>query len=445
MRIKLPSSVKLILGTLAAQGQEAYIVGGCVRDACLGKLPHDWDICTSALPEETTSIFTQARCKVIPTGIQHGTVTVLINGEGYEVTTFREDGDYSDNRHPDNVKFVRSLRSDLARRDFTMNAMAYSPETGLVDPFNGRKDIKNKVIRCVGRPEVRFCEDALRIMRAVRFAAVTGFALEDYTRHAAWCQANCLEEVAWERKQKELVEMLQGEYVGMVLRKYKEILTWVIPEIHPCFGFAQNNPYHAYDVWEHTVRAVEAAPTQDITVRLALLLHDLGKPFCYEEGEDGVGHFHGHGEVSQKIARQVLARLRFNTDILETVSELVGIHDRRFEATPKAVRKFMGQIGPEQYFRFLEVRAGDIRAQAPEMVDSRMEKVAKLRQIGQEILAEKQCVSLRDLAVNGHDLIAAGMKPGPEMGRMLRALLDRVIEDPALNEKETLLELSRTI
>ena len=445
MRIKLPSSVKLILGTLAAQGQEAYIVGGCVRDACLGKLPHDWDICTSALPEETTSIFTQARCKVIPTGIQHGTVTVLINGEGYEVTTFREDGDYSDNRHPDNVKFVRSLRSDLARRDFTMNAMAYSPETGLVDPFGGRKDIKNKVIRCVGRPEIRFYEDGLRIMRALRFAAVTGFALEDYTRHAALCQANLLEEVAWERKQKELVEMLQGEYVGMVLRKYKEILTWVIPEIHPCFGFAQNNPYHAYDVWEHTVRAVEAAPTQDITVRLALLLHDLGKPFCYEEGEDGVGHFHGHGEVSQKIARQVLARLRFNTDILETVSELVGIHDRRFEATPKAVRKFMGQIGPEQYFRFLEVRAGDIRAQAPEMVDSRMEKVAKLRQIGQEILAEKQCVSLRDLAVNGHDLIAAGMKPGPEMGRMLRALLDRVIEDPALNEKETLLELSRTI
>lgn len=441
MRIKLPSGVKYILETLKVQGKEAYIVGGCVRDAYLGKTPHDWDICTSALPEETTSIFTQAGYKVIPTGIQHGTVTVLVNGEGYEVTTFREDGACSDGRHPDGVKFVRSLQSDLARRDFTVNAMAYSPVDGLVDPFNGRKDIKNKVIRCVGRPEVRFYEDALRIMRAVRFAAATGFVLEDSTRYEAWSLANCLEGVAWERKQKELVALLQGEYAGMALRKYKDILAWVIPEIRPCFGFTQNNPYHVYDVWEHTVHAVEAAPAQDVIVRLALLLHDIGKPLCYEEDENGVGHFRGHGEVSQKIARRVLARLRFDTDTMETVSELVGIHDRRFEATPKAVRKFMRQIGPEQYFRFLEVRAGDIQAQSPELVDNRMEKVAKLRQIGQEILAEKQCISLRDLAVNGHDLIAVGMKPGPGMGRVLNALLDRVIEDPTLNKKETLLKL----
>ena len=445
MRIKLPSGVKFILDTLAAQGKEAYIVGGCVRDAYLGKSPHDWDICTSALPEETTTIFTQAGYKVIPTGIQHGTVTVRIKDKGYEVTTFREDGDYSDGRHPDSVKFVRSLQNDLARRDFTMNAMAYSPATGLIDPFNGRKDIRNKVIRCVGRPEVRFCEDALRIMRAVRFAAVTGFVLEDSTRYEAWSLASCLEEVAWERKQKELVALLQGEYAGMALRKYKDILAWVIPEIRPSFGFTQNNPYHVYDVWEHTVHAVEEAPAQDVIVRLALLLHDIGKPLCYEEDENGVGHFLGHGEVSQKIARQVLARLRFDADTVETVSELVGIHDRRFEATPKAVRKFMGQIGPEQYFRFLEVRAGDIQAQAPELVDSRIEKVERLRQIGQEVLAEKQCISLRDLAVNGHDLIAAGMKSGPEMGRVLSTLLDRVIEDPALNEKNTLLELSKDV
>ena len=445
MRIKLPSGVKFILNTLTAKGKEAYIVGGCVRDTYLGRTPHDWDICTAALPEETISIFEQSGYEVIPTGLRHGTVTVLIKGQGYEVTTFREDGDYSDSRRPDSVKFVQSLQSDLARRDFTMNAMAYSPAAGLVDPFNGRKDIKNKVIRCVGRADSRFCEDGLRIMRALRFAAVTGFALEDYTRHAAWCQANLLGEIAWERKQKELVELLRGEYAGMVLRKYKDILVWVIPEIRPCFGFSQNNPYHAYDVWEHTVRAVETAPTQDIAVRLTLLLHDLGKPYCYEEDENGVGHFHGHGEISQKITRQVLARLRFDTNTLEAVSELVGIHDRRFEATPKAVRKFVSQIGPEQYFRFLEVRAGDIRAQAPELVESRMEKVAKLRQIGEEVLLEKQCLSLRDLAVNGHDLIAAGMKSGPEMGRVLNALLDRVIEDPSLNEKNTLLELSRDV
>lgn len=248
MRIKLPTGVKFILDTLAAQGKEAYIVGGCVRDAHLGRTPHDWDVCTSALPEETTSIFRQAGCEVISTGIQHGTVTVLANGEGYEVTTFREDGDYSDGRHPDGVKFVRSLRSDLARRDFTMNAMAYSPATGLVDPFNGRKDIKNKVIRCVGRPEVRFCEDALRIMRAVRFAAVTGFVLEDYTWHAAWCQANCLEEVAWERKQKELVALLQSLFLryGMRFDK-KRLQCWpvrVLVARHRSMGQQPPSPKH---------------------------------------------------------------------------------------------------------------------------------------------------------------------------------------------------------
>lgn len=445
MRIKLPSGAMTALRALEAQGKEAYIVGGCLRDIYMGKTPHDWDICTSALPEETKSIFEQEGYEVIPTGIQHGTVTVLIQGEGYEITTFREDGDYSDGRHPDTVTFTRSLRGDLARRDFTMNAMAYSPTTGIIDPFNGQKDIKNKIIRYVGRPEIRFYEDALRIMRAVRFASITGFTLENSTRYEAWSLANRLEEVAWERKQKELVGLLQGEYVGEALRKYRDILAWVIPEIRPCFGFVQNNPYHAYDVWEHTVHAVEAAPAQDTIVRLALLLHDIGKPRCYEEDENGVGHFHGHGEVSQEIARQVLTRLRFGTDTVEMVTELVKVHDRRFEATPKAVRKFMSQIGEEQYFRFLEVRAGDIQAQAPELIDRRMEKVAKLRQIGQEVLAENQCFSLRDLAVDGRDLIAAGMKPGPEMGRVLNTLLDRVIEDPSLNEKDTLLELSKKL
>lgn len=445
MRIKLPPAVRGILDTLEAHGEEAYIVGGCVRDMYMGSEPHDWDICTSALPDNSARIFEKAGYKVIPTGIKHGTVTVLIGDGSYEVTTFREEGNYSDSRHPDSVKFVRSLRSDLSRRDFTMNAMAYSPTTGLVDPFNGRKDIKNEVIRCVGRPDIRFSEDALRIMRAIRFVAETGFTLENYTKSAAWYQAPRLEEVAWERKRKELVALLQGVYVRKALRNYKDILAWVIPEIRPCFGFVQNNPYHPYDVWEHTIRAIETVPMDNIIVRLTLLLHDIGKPHCYTEDENDVGHFHGHGKVSQELAEQVLTRLRFDNDTVKTVCELVSIHDWRIEATPVAVRKLMNQIGEEQYFRFLQVRTGDIMAQSFELIAGRLEKVSKLWRLGQDVLAHEQCLSLHDLAINGRDLIAAGMKPGPEIGQVLHTLLDRVIENPSLNEKTILLKLSMEV
>lgn len=445
LRINMPDGASEILRVLDDCGKEAYVVGGCVRDACLGKEPHDWDICTSAKPEEVTGIFERLGHRVLPTGLQHGTVTVVIDGAGFEVTTFREDGEYCDGRHPDKVEFTADVRADLSRRDFTMNAMAYSPATGLIDPFDGREDMQKGVIRCVGDPGKRFQEDALRILRAVRFASVTGYEIEATTLAAMRNEAKGLKNVSQERKQKELVVLLRGNSVRRALVDYADILTEVIPEILPCIGFIQNNPYHPYDVWEHTACAVSLAPQSDWLVRLALLLHDIGKPECYQEDEAGVGHFHGHGKVSQGIAEKILMRLRFDNETVAKVIELVGIHDRSIEASPKAVRRLVSQIGPEQFFRLMDIRAADIGAQAPGLIANRMEKVKKLREIGRAIVNEKPCLSIKDLAVNGHDLIAAGIKPGPEIGRKLKGLLDKVIEDPALNKKEILLKLSRNM
>lgn len=445
LRINMPEGANKILRALVSCDKEAYIVGGCVRDTCLGKEPHDWDICTQANPEEVIKIFKGLGHKVFPTGLQHGTVMVVIGGAGFEVTTFRKDGEYSDGRHPDKVEFTSDLCTDLSRRDFTMNAMAFSPTTGLIDPFGGQEDMRKGVIRCVGDPGKRFREDALRILRAVRFASVTGYEIEVSTLAAMRSEAKGLKKVSQERKQKELVPLLQGGSTRKVLVEYGDILAEVIPEILPCIGFVQNNPYHPYDVWEHTAYAVALSPQSDWLVRLALLLHDIGKPECYQEDEAGVGHFHGHGKVSQGIAESILMRLRFDNETVAKVTELVGIHDRSIEATPKAVRRLISQIGSEQFFRLMDIRTADICAQASDLIVGRMEKVKKLREIGWAIVDDKPCLSIKDLAINGHDLIAAGIKPGPEIGRKLKSLLDNVIEDPSLNEKEILLKLSRNM
>lgn len=305
--------------------------------------------------------------------------------------------------------------------------------------------MRKGVIRCVGDPGKRFREDALRILRAVRFASVTGYEIEVSTLAAMRSEAKGLKKVSQERKQKELVPLLQGGSTRKVLVEYGDILAEVIPEILPCIGFVQNNPYHPYDVWEHTAYAVALSPQSDWLVRLALLLHDIGKPECYQEDEAGVGHFHGHGKVSQGIAESILMRLRFDNETVAKVTELVGIHDRSIEATPKAVRRLISQIGSEQFFRLMDIRTADICAQASDLIVGRMEKVKKLREIGWAIVNDKPCLSIKDLAINGHDLIAAGIKPGPEIGRKLKSLLDNVIEDPSLNEKEILLKLSRNM
>lgn len=440
----MTTAVSYILSTLTAHGEQAYIVGGCVRDKLMGRNPHDWDICTSALPSQTEAIFREAGFSVIPTGIKHGTVTVVIDNESFEITTFRVDEDYEDGRHPDRVKFVSDVTEDLARRDFTMNAIAYSPATGLIDPFHGAEDIKNGIIRCVGNPDQRFEEDALRIMRAIRFSATLGFSLEKTTENSTREHLPLLDNIARERIREELLKLLSGVVVGPTLMEYSDFITQIIPELTPCIGFQQNNPYHIYDVWEHIVHAVDSAEP-DPELRMVLLLHDIGKPLCYAEDENHVGHFHGHVKTSADIARIVLNRLRFSNEEISRIVQLVAIHDRRIEPTKKAVRRMLNEIGSDQFDHLMKVQKADVLAQnpAPVLTRPRLEKIKTLKTLKAQILEEQECFSLKDLAVNGRDLIAAGVKPGPEVGHVLQYLLDKVLEDAALNDKEKLLSIAK--
>ena len=322
--IKIPQEVQLILKVLTAQGYEAYVVGGCVRDSLLGKKPQDWDICTSALPQEVKKAFNNL--PVLETGLKHGTVTVMIDHKPYEVTTYRIEDQYSDNRHPDKVEFVKDLEQDLARRDFTINAMAYNPKSGLVDCFNGLADLDNKIIRCVGKAEERFLEDGLRILRAIRFASTYNFKIERATTEAIYSKKNLLANLAGERIQIELDKLLCGSGVKEILHQFAEVLAVIIPEIWPMLGFEPNNPHHIYDLWTHTIESVAQAPPQ-LVLRLTMLLHDLGKPDCYTVDEKGIGHFYGHSKISAEKAKDILQRLKYDRATIDTVLTLVANHD----------------------------------------------------------------------------------------------------------------------
>lgn len=436
----LPEKIRLILSRLRDAGFEAYAVGGCVRDTLLGREAHDWDICTAALPDETHTVF--AGFDVRDTGLKHGTVTLVLDREPFEITTFRVDGAYSDSRHPDSVTFTRSLREDLARRDFTINAMAYSPETGLVDPFGGREDLAAGLIRCVGGPAARFSEDALRILRAMRFSAKLGFQIEQRTDAAMRALCGSLADIAPERVKTELEGMLTGPRVLPALLKYPDVLGAVIPEILPCVGFDQLNPYHLYDVWEHTAHSVENIAPEPL-LRWTMLLHDLGKPPCFsEKGEGTRGHFYGHGRVSAVMADEIMARLRFSNEERALIRELVENHDRFIAPNPRAVRRELGRVGPEQFERSICVRIADIGAQNPAYGPERLREMEEIRRIARDILAAEECVSLRTLAVNGGDLIAIGYRPGPALGAELQRLLSAVLDDPAKNEKAVLLDIA---
>lgn len=440
--LNLPSSVETIIRLLNHNGEEIYAVGGCVRDMLQRKKPNDWDLCTSAKPSEMMELFQAKGFCVMPTGLRQGTITVMIEDEAYEVTSFRMEGDYTDGRHPDSVVFTKSLKEDLARRDFTMNAIAYHPDEGFIDPFGGVEDVRHRLIRCVGPPSQRFQEDALRILRAIRFAAHSGFAIDGDTAEAIHKHSPLLRNVSQERKRDELVKILLGQHAGAVLIKYQDVIAKVIPELEPCFGFQQNNPYHIYDVWRHTVEAVmQAAP--DPVIRLTMLLHDIAKPQCWTEDEKHMRHFHGHGKISAGMAKPILERLRLDRATIDTIVELIRIHDRFIEANAKSVRRLLQQIGPEQYDRLLQVRAADVQAQNPVFERQRLDKIANLKVIKSRILSEKDCFSLKDLAVDGNDLIAQGFCPGPQIGKVLRALLDEVLSEPALNKKEILLQLAQ--
>lgn len=434
MSMVLPPYTAEVLRRLRAAGHAAYAVGGCVRDGVMGLFPADYDVATSATPEETLRVFAGER--VIETGAKHGTVTVLSGASGVEVTTFRVDGAYSDARRPDAVTFTPSLQADLARRDFTVNAMAYDErEDHLIDPYGGAADIKERLIRCVGDPDTRFREDALRILRALRFAAVLDFSIAPETAAALRRRAPLLEKISAERINIELCKLLCGGNARAVLLEYVDVLGVPIPEILPMRGFEQHNPYHIYDVWGHTAAAVENAPPT-VVLRLAALLHDIGKPPCFTLDEGG-GHFYGHAKISAEMADTILRRLRFDTATRERVVLLVREHCG-FELTERAVKRALNRLGPEAYFELSALMRADNLAQSPAL-RCRQAWIDAMERLGHEILNRAACFSLKDLAVDGRDLIAAGYVPGPELGAALKKLLNAVIDGEAANEKAALL------
>ena len=437
MKLSIPSNAEKILRILEENGYEAYVVGGCVRDSVLGRTPDDWDITTSAKPEQVKELF----YRTIDTGLKHGTVTVLMDKEGFEVTTYRVDGDYEDGRHPKEVLFTSSLEEDLKRRDFTINAMAYHPDRGLVDLFHGMDDIRNKVIRCVGSPLERFQEDALRILRAVRFSAQLGFAVEKETEDGIRALAPNLKCVSAERIQTELVKLLVSSHPDYLRTAYETGVTrQFLPEFDVCMGTEQNTPHHCWTVGEHILHSL-AGVRADKVLRLTMLLHDIGKPAVKTTDEKGRDHFKTHGAQSEKMAKIILRRLKFDNDTTEKVCRLIRWHDARPLPEMKQVRRAVNRIGEDIFPLYLEVQRADMLAQSGY---KRAEKEARLDGVTlcyRKILEENQCISLKELAVKGKDLIEAGYRPGPEIGEKLNFLLEHVLECPEDNRKEILLPL----
>lgn len=438
--IILPDKVKFIIDALAQAGYEAYAVGGCVRDCILGRTPGDWDITTSASPFEVKELFP----RTIDTGIKHGTVTVMQGKEGFEVTTYRIDGEYEDFRHPREVTFTSSLEEDLKRRDFTINAMAYNEKEGLIDLFGGIRDMGERIIRCVGNPRERFTEDALRMMRAVRFAAQLGFAIEEGTKAAIAELAPNLAGISAERIQAELVKLLVSEHPEEIRTVYETGMGRVfLPEFDAMMETPQNNRYHCYSVGEHTIAAMQNIRADKI-LRLAAFLHDVAKPSCKYVDEKGIYHFYGHAEVGAKMAKEILRRLKFDNDTIARVSALILWHDSMPELQEASVRRAIHRVGIAQYPALFEVQRADTLAKSAYRQQEKLDRICVYERMFQEILDKRQCLSVKELAVDGSDLIALGMEPGREIGEMLQFLLARVLEHPEDNTLEVLKNLVKT-
>ncbi len=434
--IQLPEKVKWIIQRITDAGYEAYAVGGCIRDSILMRIPDDWDITTSAAPFQVKGIFGHT----IDTGIKHGTVTVMVEGEGFEVTTYRIDGEYEDNRHPREVIFTPCLEEDLKRRDFTINAMAYNDGAGLVDLFDGIGDMDRKLIRCVGNPYERFSEDALRIMRSVRFSAHLGYFIEEKTKEAVRLLAPNLVHISAERIQAELVKLVTSSHPRYLHTAYELGITKVIlPEFDACMETQQNNPHHCYSVGEHILVSMEAIAA-DKVLRLAMLFHDMGKPKTATVDGEGISHFYGHPAASEEIARTVLRRLKFDNHTVDQVTRLVRYHDYHVELTQKCVRRAVMKVGEDLFPLFLQVKEADLKAQSSYQRREKEEHLRMVEALYGEVVRQEQCVSLKTLAVSGRDLMEqAGMEPGKKIGEVLGYLLDLVVEDPSQNEKKNLI------
>ena len=436
-QIRLPAYVQAVIHTIEQAGFEAYAVGGCVRDSLLRLEPHDWDVTTNALPQEVCAALPQLH--VIETGIRHGTVTVVIDGNSVEVTTYRTEGCYTDHRHPDEVQFVRSLAEDLKRRDFTINAMAYHPDRGIVDLYGGREDLEAGQLRTVGPADARFQEDALRILRALRFAAVYGFEIEEETAQAMQRLKSLLTGISAERIASEFSRLLTGKTAAGILRRYADVLGVVIPELLPMIGLEQRTSYHHLDVWEHTLAALDAVKPEK-QLRLAVLFHDIGKPNAFTVDESGTGHFYHHAAVSAEMTSKILRRLRFDRDTIVQVRDLVLHHGDEIACSARAVKRWMGRIGLEMLRNLLEVKRADAAGQ-PEWVQSeRFPMYDTIERMMEQILEEGSCFSVRNLQLDGKDLLKAGVQEGPEIGNALRSLTDAVIDGKVKNEKEALLK-----
>lgn len=442
MTMDMPKNVDTAINLLQSAGFEAYAVGGCVRDSLLGKTPNDWDITTSAKPEDMKSVFADFHC--IDTGIKHGTVTVVIDGEPLEITTFRLDGEYEDNRHPKSVTFTSNLGADLGRRDFTVNAMAYSKKTGTVDLFGGQNDLKNKIIRCVGDPDRRFNEDALRILRALRFASALDFEIEEKTAQSLLKNCALLGNISEERIAKELLKLVCGKGAKRILTDFAPVLFEILPELQPMYKNSHDNPHHCYDIYEHTLIAVESIDPEP-TLRFAMLLHDCGKPAVKKFDENGVAHFYGHQRISAEISAQILARLKVSNKFRDEILFLVSNHDRweLYENTEKMPR-YLSKFGLDGVLKLLKVMRADVLAKSPEY-RYRLDQIADAEEIAKNLAAQKPCLSLSELQINGRTLMDIGIPQGRKLGAVLAQLLDEVIDGVTKNTQEALTTRAREI
>lgn len=438
-QIQLPDKVRWIIAQLETAGYEAYAVGGCVRDSLLGREPSDWDVTTSAKPQQVKALFHHT----IDTGIQHGTVTVMLGHEGFEVTTYRIDGEYEDSRHPKEVVFTANLIEDLKRRDFTINAFAYNERCGIVDAFDGMGDLDKGIIRCVGNASERFGEDALRMLRAVRFSAQLGFTIAEDTRSAIRELVPNLQNISAERIQVELVKLLLSDHPDYMRDAYSLGITGIVlPELDTAFATAQHNPHHQYTVGEHLMQTLLHIRA-DRSLRIAALLHDIGKPSVRTTDEEGIDHFHGHVEVSEQMAVEILKRLKFDNDTIDHVRKYVRYHDYKPEPDVRSVRRAINKTGAEYFGQIMEIRRADTLAQSSYQREEKLARIDEIERLYAEIMEKNQCVSLKTMEITGNDLIALGVPRGKQIGEILNRLLDEVLQNPQNNVHEYLVEKAK--